>query len=123
MACLTDLEVLHPRPGVAVVECTGEHDLTSKDEFERLLSGLVVGNGLVVVDVSEAKFIDSSFIHNLVKADGLARQRGSRFRLQHGTELIVRRALEVSGILTYIESVSTRGAALAPEGGDRSDDF
>jgi anti-anti-sigma regulatory factor len=67
-----------------------------------------------VVDVSEAKFIDSSFIHNLLKADRLAHQPGARFRLQHRTELIVRRALEVSGVVTHLESVSTREDALAP---------
>ena len=71
-------------------------------------------NELVVVDVSEAAFIDSSFLHNVVGADRLARERGSRLRLQHGTALIVMRALEVSGILAVLDSVSTREAALAP---------
>ena len=81
MPCLADLEVLRPRPGVAVVECKGEHDLTSRDEIGRLFSALVAGNKLVVVDVSEATFIDSSFIHNLLKANRLAVEQGARFRL------------------------------------------
>jgi hypothetical protein len=38
LAGLTDLEVLYPRPGLAVVECLGEHDLTSKDKLGGLLS-------------------------------------------------------------------------------------
>ena len=80
MPCLTDLEVLHPRPGVAVVECRGEHDVTSKDALGRLFNDLVIANDLVVIDVSDAEFIDSSFLHNLVKADRLARQHGSRLR-------------------------------------------
>ena len=118
MACLSDLHVLHPRPGAAVVECAGEHDVTSRDELGRLFTGLVMENDLVVIDVSEAAFIDSSFLHNLVVADQLARQRGSRLRLQHGSTVIVTRALEVSGILTLLDSVSTREAALAPTTGE-----
>jgi hypothetical protein len=35
-------------------------------------------------------------------------------RLQYGTALIVRRALELSGILSRIEHASTREQALAP---------
>jgi anti-anti-sigma factor len=100
-----------------VVECKGEHDLTSRDEIGRLLSSLVARNELVVVDVSEATFIDSSFIHNVLKGNRLAVERGARFRLQHGTEPIVRRALEVSGILAQLENVTTRDEALAPMGG------
>jgi anti-anti-sigma regulatory factor len=117
MACLSDLHVLHPRPGAVVVECMGEYDLTSKGDLGRLFTGLVMENDLVVIDVSEAAFIDSSFLHNLVVADRLARQLGSRLRLQHGTTVIVMRALEVSGILTLLDSVSTREAALAPTAG------
>ena len=93
MPCLTDLQVLHPRPGVAVVECTGEHDLTRRDDLNRLFSELVAENELLVVDVSEATFIDSSFIHSLLKANRFAGERGARFRLQHSTELIVGRHL------------------------------
>ena len=122
MACLSDLHVSHPRPGAAVVECLGEHDVTSKDELGRLFTGLVMENDLVVIDVSEAAFIDSSFLHNLVVADRLARQRGSRLRLQHSTTVTVMRALEVSGILTLLDNVSTREAALAPTAwGGRND--
>ncbi len=97
-----------------MVECRGEHDLTCRDELGRLLSELVAENELLVVDVSEATFVDSSFIHNLVKANRLAGERGAQFRLQHSTELIVRRALEVSGIFAHLDSVSTREEALAP---------
>ena len=113
MACLSDLHVFHPRPGAVVVECMGEHDSASKEELGRLFSELVRENDLVVVDVSEAAFIDSSFLNNLVVADRLARQRGSRLRLQHGTSLIVMRALEVSGILAVLDGAATREAALA----------
>ena len=103
-----------PRPGAVVVECTGEHDLATSESLGRLLTELVATNDLVVIDVSDAEFIDSSFLHNLVKADRLARPRGTRLRLQFGTAPVVVRALEMSGILNRIEHAPTREEAIAP---------
>lgn len=110
---LPDLEVLRPRAGAVVVVCTGEHDIATSRDLEQLLADLVAENDLVVVDVTRAAFIDSSFLHNIVKAERASRARGARLRLQVGTDLIVARALEVSGILGRIEHAHTREDALA----------
>jgi anti-anti-sigma factor len=112
MSEIPDVEVLWPRPGTAVVECTGEHDIATSEALERLLTELVARNDLVVVDVSHAQFIDSTFLHNLVKAEHLSRPHGKRVRLQFAMGPAVRNALEVSGILDRIESVTTREEAL-----------
>ena len=114
MSVLLDVELLHPRERAVVVKCTGEHDLLTSPALEELLIELVASNDLVVIDVSEAEFIDSSFLHEIVKADRLARPGGTRVRLQVGSRSIVKLALEVSGILGGIESAPTREAALAP---------
>src|SRR5262245_7492289 len=66
-------DVSYPRPGVAVLTCAGDHDMTTKEETGTLLAVLVAENDLVVVDVSDARFIDSSFVNNLLRADRLAR--------------------------------------------------
>ena len=58
-----------------------------------------MGNILVVIDVTEAVFIDSSFLHFVVMANKAAGVHGGRRRLQVGTAPIVKSALEVSGIL------------------------
>jgi anti-anti-sigma factor len=113
MSAIPDVEVYRPRPRAVVVECKGEHDLATHDQMERLLADLVEANDLVVIDVTEAEFIDSSFIHNLVKVDGAARSHGARVRLQYSTAPIVARALELSGILARIEHAATREDALA----------
>jgi anti-anti-sigma factor len=112
MSEIVDITVVRPRPGAVVVECKGEHDLTTQNEVGELLASLVAENGLVVVDVSEAEFVDSSFLHNLVTAHRASRERGSRVLLQFGTALIVRRAFEISGILELLEHVATREEAL-----------
>ncbi len=110
-----DLQVLSPAtPSGSRRVRRRARSVTGGDDLERLLHRLVLENELVVIDVSEAEFIDSSFLHNLLKADRLARDRGSRLRLQHATKPIVSRALEVSGILTLLDSVSTREDALTP---------
>jgi hypothetical protein len=49
---------MHPRP--------------VPDSQKRLFTALVAANDLVVIDVSQPEFVDSSFVHNLVKADRLS---------------------------------------------------
>ena len=107
-----DTHVLRPSFGQAVVELHGEHDLETKAMLEELLASLIEENELVVVDISQAEFIDSSVLHNLLKADRLARARGSRFRLQLGTAAIVEKALELSGLLDCLEVAPDREQAL-----------
>ena len=109
-----DIEVLYPRPGAAVVECTGEHDMTTREETDRLFGLLVSENELVVIDVSKARFVDSSFVTNVLKADRAARQEAKLVRLQIGTAPIVRRVLEISGLVEKLDCVESRGDALRP---------
>jgi anti-anti-sigma factor len=110
----TDIEVIYPSPGAAVVECTGEHDMTTREEVDRLFGLLVAENELVVIDVSEARFIDSSFVNNVLKADRLARQQAKVLRLQIGTTPLVRRVLEISGVVDKLDCVDSREEALQP---------
>jgi anti-anti-sigma factor len=113
---MEDIEVTHPRAGIAVIELHGEHDCSTKDEVADLLAGEVSHNDVVVVDVSEALFIDASFLHNLALADRDASRRGSRFVLQMGTAPIVRTALRISGLLEQLDVADSRSAAIAPAG-------
>jgi anti-anti-sigma factor len=108
-----DVEVLQPRSACAVVVLQGEHDLATARELEALLALQVGGNDLVVVDLSVVEFIDSSVLGVLVRADRLARGAGKRFRLQVGTAAIVKRVLEISGLLNHFEWASSREDALA----------
>ena len=108
--------VVHPRPGAVVIEFRGDQDLTTAEAVEKLLAGLISENDLIVVDVSEAEFIDSSFLHNLVKAQRLCEAEGKTMRLQHDTATVVRSALLSSGVLAVLDEASTREEALAPPG-------
>ena len=108
------LEVEHPRPGAAVVELLGEHDASTSDHLRETFTSLLATNEVVVADLSQVSFIDSSTLSSLLEIDSAARPLGRTFRLQLGTEAIVRRALEISGVSTRIECCSTREEALAP---------
>ena len=112
---LQDVRVERPRAGAAVVVFTGEHDLTTSEHVEALLVSLIGENDLVVVDFSEAEFVDSSTIHTLVKSHRAAGPRGSTFRLQLGTAPIVHRAFELSGLLELLDWVRSREDALRVE--------
>ncbi len=113
MGPMPEVRVLQPRSGTAVVECTGELDITSAPELDRMLRELAV-NELVVVDISKAEFIDSSIIHCLVGAYRRSRDQGTQFRLQYGSAPIVEVALEVSGVLELLDVANTRTEARAP---------
>jgi anti-anti-sigma factor len=107
--------LVHPRPRAAVVELHGEHDLTTSERLRQIFTTLVVSHDLVVADLSEAGFIDSSVLSAFVEAHRKARESGSRFCLQLGTEQIVLRALEITQLLDRLEHYSTREEALAAE--------
>jgi anti-anti-sigma factor len=109
---MEDVDVTHPGESTAVIELHGEHDCVTRHELAGLLAREVAHNDIVVVDVTDADFVDSSFLHNLVRADRDARARGSRFVLQMGTAPIVRSALRISGLLEQLDVADSRGAAI-----------
>jgi anti-anti-sigma factor len=108
--------ITYPRSGAAVVTLTGEHDLVNADETSQLLKELLTHNDLVVVDLGEATFIDSSLIRTLFLADENAREQGKKFRLQLGTASLVSTALRVSGALSRIDVAMSREEALSADG-------
>jgi len=109
---ITELDVLRPRAGEAVVELRDEEDTEPEEELHRLLALLVEQNQLVVVDVGQARFIGSALLRNLALADRLARRRGSRFRVRIGELATPRRPSSSSGLPTSPDSLPGRVRAL-----------
>jgi anti-anti-sigma factor len=109
---LQDVQVERPTEDAAVAIFRGEHDVATAPAVESMLASLIHENELVVVDFSEAEFVDSSMIHTLVKADRDARKRGGSFRLQLGTAPIVRKAFELCGLFEQLDFVPSREHAL-----------
>ena len=107
-----DVRVEWPQDGAAVVTFSGEHDAFAARTLELALSSLVAENELVVVDFSQAEFVDSSMIQLVLRSYKAARERGSAFRLQLGTAAIVDKAFQLSGALEVLDRCSTREEAL-----------
>jgi len=114
-----DVRVECPQEGAAAVTFSGEHDAFTARTVEPALSSLVDENDLVVVDFSEAAFVDSSMIQLLLRSYKTARERGCTFRLQLGTAPIVEKAFQLSGVLEVLDRVSTREEALREGEGPR----
>ena len=91
----------------------GEHDLSTEAELRSLLQTLVADHPLVLVDVTDAEFIDSSVIHTLMLADRQARASHHRFVLVAGTAPIVSAALRVSGVIDCLECAGSVEEALS----------
>lgn len=113
VASLGELEVSLPRPGVAAVALKGEHDLSTAPELRALLQTLVADHPTVLVDVTEAEFIDSTVIQTLVLADRQARAGDHRFVLVAGTKPIVSTALRISGVIDCLECADSVQNALS----------
>jgi anti-sigma B factor antagonist len=104
--------IVHLGAGTLVVEIVGEHDLGTCDAIQELLLNLVHANGLLVVDLSEATFTDSSFLNLLVKTHRQAEAAGCRMRVQLGTSALIRRVFEISDLVEYLDCVRDRDEAL-----------
>jgi anti-anti-sigma factor len=114
------LEVLEPRPGIAVLVLHGEHDLATKEELHLAITSLIDTHDVVIADLSTVLFIDSSTLGVLVRGDRAAHASGKVLRLQLGTKPIVERILEISGLLKAMDCYPTRDEAF--EGRRATDD-
>jgi anti-anti-sigma factor len=99
----SEVEVVKQAPGKAVARFIGEHDLTRRDETDEVLQRLVAANDHVTADLSDATFIDSSFLHCLVRADRSARLRGTTFRVQLGTTPGIETVFKISGLMDSMD--------------------
>jgi anti-sigma B factor antagonist len=85
--------------GLTVVSITGEHDLSTAPELRRRLRKLVGEGSAIVVDLSQATFVDSSILGVILDARRRADEDGSGFAVAQadGGEA-VRRVLEITGL-------------------------
>jgi len=98
--------------GIIAVCLEGDFDLTNApdlgDQIDRALES---GTGLIV-DLSEATFIDSSVIQVLVRASRAAAGRDTPVVLQLGTAPVVERILGIVGIEQVMPRADDRQGAV-----------
>jgi anti-sigma B factor antagonist len=86
------------QPGPAVLRAQGEIDVASAPEFHDALSGLIAESpAVLIVDMSDVSFIDSTGLGVLVSAEKQMRAEGSGLRLVV-THPQITRLLELTGL-------------------------
>ena len=104
--------------GVRAIVVRGELDLSTASELEGLLDEAIsVKDALVLVDLTDCEFIDSTGIALIVRAwqqlDADADGEGSGRVVVCSDKEQVRRVLEITGLGSSIQIYGTRDAALS----------
>lgn len=101
-----------PDGDVTILVLPAEIDVTNADEVrEQLLSAANQGASVLVADMSQTTFCDSSGITALVRAFRRANESGTKFRLVT-TSPAVLRVLEITGVDRLIDVYPTVAEAL-----------
>ncbi len=98
---------------VVAVKLVGEGDLALVGELRAALEGALESDDAVIIDLSQATFVESSVLGELVRAHRTAVEQGNALVLQLGTEPIVERVVKLTRLDELIERSHTRKEALA----------
>ena len=97
---------------IVAIRLEGEFDLSTAprlgEEFDRALSR----ESDLILDLSDATFIDSHVVNALFRASKAVGGRGRTIVLQLGTEAIVERVLEIAGIESMLGRAHSRAEAI-----------
>ena len=94
--------------GPVVVSLSGEADLAVRDELTEVLLAAVTSAPVVVVDLGDLTFIDSSGIHGLLTAYHATQRDGTRMYAVNATGLVAD-LLDVTGLAELLQPPSPDG--------------
>ena len=99
-------------PGTALVSLSGEHELYDAPKLEERIDALIADGLSVVVDLTDAMFLDSSIVSVLLKAQRFADSRGCDYTIVLGdsTGASVRSMFEITGLAAILPVVERDGA-------------
>ncbi len=99
--------VVHNQGSASVLAVTGELDLRTSPELEERLAGAFdAGAELVILDLRQIEFMDSTGLRVLLGAHQRAQESGRRFALVRGADQ-VERVLTLTGVrdlLTVVDA-------------------
>lgn len=99
--------VVHKQGGASVLAVTGELDLRTSPELEERLAGAFdSGAELVILDLRQIEFMDSTGLRVMLGAHQRAQESGRRFALVRGADQ-VERVLTLTGVrdlLTVVDA-------------------
>ena len=104
---------LHDSGGVSHLVLSGEFDLAGITRFEDQLGTLEASSAaVIVIDLSDLQFMDSSGLRALVNADGRAQRAGRRLAIVPGPPH-VRRVFEITQLVGRLDLVDDAAAVSA----------
>jgi anti-sigma B factor antagonist len=97
---------------LAVVTLGGEHDIATAPDVRAAIEQ-AQDAGAAVVDLTPARFVDSTILGVLIAARDRAHERGDGFAVLHGAdaEPSVRRILDITGLVPLLPVVGSLDAA------------
>lgn len=99
--------------GAMVLELAGEVDMTTAPHLEEALLRASDTVRLVVCDLSEVTFLDSSGLNTLVRSQRMLGERGIALRLVSPHAGTIHRVFEVARLTGALTLVESRADALA----------
>lgn len=106
----------HRQGGASVLTVSGELDLRTAPELERRLDeAFTSGAELVIVDLRQVEFMDSSGLRVMLTAHQRAQDSRRRFALVRGAEQ-VERVLQLTGVGDLLMVVETPDELLNADG-------
>ena len=95
-----------------VIEVSGEIDLATAPEVVSVLDGATDARR-VVIDLTHTTFVDSAAINSLIRCRRRLGEHGVDFRLVSPPDGIVRKALEITNVISELVVVDSREEAVA----------
>ena len=93
--------------GRAILTLAGELDMASSELLEQALAREdLAGEAMLVLDLQQLKFIDSSGLRVILMALERCRERGQEFAITPGSEQ-VQRLLSVTGVAEHLPTIAT----------------
>ena len=109
------LEIDRSEPGAGIVILRGEHDDYTAVKLQVALVTLLEEGRSLIVDLTEATFVDSTVVGVLLAAREQAAARGSKLFvvMDETTGPAVQRLFDLAGLRGILDEAPTRSAALA----------
>jgi anti-sigma B factor antagonist len=106
-------EVRSSRRGeITILEVAGEIDMSTAPELANAIGSVARGATLVVVNLSEVLFLDSSALNALVRSQRELAERNIAIRVVSPTDRAVRRVFEITHLTESLSVVDSLDEAL-----------
>ena len=103
--------------GITVLELLGDHDLATADELAATIDQALASRPGLVVDLTEATFMDSTVVHLLINAHQVLAARGHELIVQITEASAVLRVLELTQLDNALGIARDRDEAIASANG------